>query len=106
VKSSRAARGLIEEGGSLAAHFWPRAASDALAPRATADIPAETAASRALSRDLKRRGFSFVGPTIVYAFMQAVGLVDDDAHGCVVRRPTEEQRRPVLQRFGVTARPG
>ena len=46
------------------------------------DIPAATAASDALSKDLKRRGFRFVGSTIVYAFMQSVGLVDDHLPGC------------------------
>lgn len=46
------------------------------------EIPAETDASRALSRDLKQRGFSFVGPTIVYAFMQSAGLVNDHLVGC------------------------
>ena len=45
-------------------------------------VPAETDASRALSRDLRRRGFSFVGPTIVYAFMQSAGLVNDHVVGC------------------------
>jgi DNA-3-methyladenine glycosylase I len=54
-----------------------------LPPTATgADIPATTAASDALSRDLRRRGFRFVGSTIVYAFMQSVGLVDDHLPGC------------------------
>jgi DNA-3-methyladenine glycosylase I len=47
-----------------------------------AEIPAETDASRALSRDLRRGGFSFVGPTIVYAFMQSAGLVNDHVVGC------------------------
>jgi 3-methyladenine DNA glycosylase Tag len=46
------------------------------------DIPATTPVSDALSRDLKRRGFRFVGSTIVYAFMQSVGLVDDHLPGC------------------------
>ena len=50
-----------------------------------ADIPAETDLSRALSRDLKRRGFSFVGPTICYAFMQSVGMVDDHTVDCFRR---------------------
>ena len=45
-------------------------------------MPAETDASRALSRDLKKRGFSFVGPTIVYAFMQSAGLVNDHSITC------------------------
>lgn len=46
------------------------------------DIPAETEASRAMSKDLKRRGFTFVGPTICYAFMQAAGLVNDHMVDC------------------------
>jgi DNA-3-methyladenine glycosylase I len=46
------------------------------------DIPAETAESRAMSKDLKRRGFRFVGPTVCYAFMQATGLVNDHVVGC------------------------
>jgi DNA-3-methyladenine glycosylase I len=50
--------------------------------RTLAEIPAETPESRALSRDLKRRGFRFVGPTICYAFMQAVGLVNDHTVEC------------------------
>jgi DNA-3-methyladenine glycosylase I len=45
-------------------------------------VPAETEASRALSRDLRRRGFRFVGPTICYAFMQATGLVNDHTTDC------------------------
>lgn len=52
-------------------------------PDATlADLPATTPAAEALSRDLKARGFRFVGPTVVYAFMQSVGLVDDHLPGC------------------------
>jgi DNA-3-methyladenine glycosylase I len=47
-----------------------------------AEIPATTAESDALSRDLKRRGFTFVGSTICYAFMQSAGLVDDHVAGC------------------------
>jgi DNA-3-methyladenine glycosylase I len=45
-------------------------------------VPAETEEARALSKDLKRRGFTFVGPTICYAFMQAAGLVNDHLVGC------------------------
>jgi|TARA_R110002094_G_scaffold17903_7_gene29541 DNA-3-methyladenine glycosylase I len=50
--------------------------------KARADVPAETDLSRAISKDLKSRGFKFVGPTIVYAFMQAVGMVNDHMAGC------------------------
>lgn len=52
------------------------------APARLGDIPAETDESRALSRELKRRGFRFVGPTICHAFMQAAGLVNDHVVGC------------------------
>jgi DNA-3-methyladenine glycosylase I len=50
--------------------------------RSTKQIPAETALSRQMSKELKRRGFKFCGPTIVYAFMQAVGMVDDHLVTC------------------------
>ena len=49
---------------------------------AAGEVPAVTPEAEALSRDLRRRGFKFVGPTIMYAFMQAVGLVDDHVAGC------------------------
>lgn len=55
------------------------------APRSLAEIPAETDRSRALSRELRRRGFRFVGPTICYAFMQSAGLVDDHVVDCFRR---------------------
>jgi len=54
--------------------------------RTLKDIPARTPGSDALSRDLSRRGFRFVGSTICYAFMQAVGMVDDHMVDCFVRR--------------------
>jgi DNA-3-methyladenine glycosylase I len=54
---------------------------------------ATTPASTALSRDLKRKGWTFVGPTTVYAFMQAVGLVNDHLEGCAAREPVEAARR-------------
>jgi DNA-3-methyladenine glycosylase I len=53
--------------------------------RSFAEMPAETPESKALSKELKRRGFRFVGPTIVYAFMQAVGMVDDHLAGCEIQ---------------------
>jgi DNA-3-methyladenine glycosylase I len=55
---------------------------------------AQTDASRALARDLKRRGWAFVGPTTVYAFMQAMGLVNDHLHGCDARPRVEKARSP------------
>jgi DNA-3-methyladenine glycosylase I len=102
VANARAALAVIEELGSLAACFWPRAVPAARAPGSMADIPAQTPESQSLSRELKRRGFSFVGPTIVYAFMQAVGLVNDHAWGCVVRPAIEEERRAALRRYAAS----
>jgi len=59
--------------------------------RSLGDVPAETDVSRAMSRDLKSRGFRFVGPTICYAFMQATGMVNDHVVGCF--RRAELRRR-------------
>jgi DNA-3-methyladenine glycosylase I len=76
---------VVRETGSFAAYLAPFGGGVArrLPPGAMlADVPARTAASDALSADLKRRGFRFVGSTIVYAFMQSVGLVDDHLPGC------------------------
>jgi DNA-3-methyladenine glycosylase I len=55
-----------------------------------ADLPAKTALSEAFSKDLKKRGFSFVGPTIVYAHMQAVGMVNDHVTGCFRYKPVSQ----------------
>ena len=76
-----------EELGSLDAYLWSFVEGTPIVGtwRTSAEIPAETAESRALSKDLKRRGFRFVGPTVCYAFMQATGLVDDHALDCFRR---------------------
>jgi DNA-3-methyladenine glycosylase I len=73
-----------EEHGSFAAYVWQfvDGAPIVNAWRALGELPAETAESRAMSRDLKRRGFRFVGPTVCYAFMQATGLVNDHVVSC------------------------
>ena len=68
----------------LADLLWSFAPPPRPRPKAPAGIPAQTAESAALSRELKRRGFRFLGPTTVYAFMQATGLVDDHVDGCPV----------------------
>ena len=73
---------LIDEFGSLAAYIWtfePTGRNDAIDPL---PLPSQTPDSVRLSKDLKRRGWRFVGPTTVYAFMQAMGLVNDHALGC------------------------
>ena len=66
------------------------------APRTRADLPAITPESTALSEELKRRGFRFVGPTTAYAAMQACGLVNDHVAGCCVRAEVERERRAAL----------
>jgi DNA-3-methyladenine glycosylase I len=95
---NNAARALetIEEHGSLAAYFWPWAGPDSPAPSEAPSTPASTA----LSKDLKRRGWSFVGPTTVHAFMQAMGLVNDHLPGCHVRLVCDQLRRETLQALG------
>ncbi|MEZ5217967.1 MAG: DNA-3-methyladenine glycosylase I [Ilumatobacteraceae bacterium] len=82
---------LIDEFGSLAAYFWPHASFDG----PPAQIHATTETSTRLAKDLKRRGWSFVGPTTVYAFMQAMGLVNDHLDGCWVREDAERARTAV-----------
>ncbi|WP_431960332.1 DNA-3-methyladenine glycosylase I [Actinacidiphila sp. bgisy160] len=89
VANARATLALREahEGG-LDALVWSYAPDPAgrPAPRTVADVPAVTAESTALAKDLKKRGFRFVGPTTAYALMQACGLVDDHLAGCCARR--------------------
>lgn len=89
IDNARRALDLVDEQGSLADYFWQWGRSGNEAP---AEIPAVTEASKNLARDLKRRGWSFVGPTTVYAFMQAMGLVNDHLDGCHVRETVEEAR--------------
>ena len=79
------ARAALELPGGVAAVVWRYADPGAPAPRTVADIPATTPGSVALARELRRHGFRFVGPTTVYATMQACGLVDDHLVGCFRR---------------------
>ena len=73
-----------EELGSLDAYLWTFVGGRPIVNRwkTLAELPTETAESRAMSKDLKRRGFRFVGPTVCYAFMQAVGMVNDHVASC------------------------
>jgi len=70
--------------GSFDAYLWDFVGGEPLVGRwrTVSEIPAETGLSRALSKDLKKRGFRFVGPTVCYAFMQSVGLANDHTVGC------------------------
>lgn len=91
VNNARRARELVKREGSLAAFIW-RYEPDMqqLAEPQTASISAE---SLALSKDLKKLGWKFVGPTTVYAFMQAMGLINDHVADCVIRSNVERARR-------------
>jgi DNA-3-methyladenine glycosylase I len=80
--------------GGFGAHLWSFAPDPARpAPVSFADVPAQTPESTALARDLRRRGFRFVGPTTAYALMQAVGMVDDHLAGCVARGSADASAR-------------
>lgn len=76
------------EFGSFDAYLWPFVGGRPRInyPKTLAEVPAVTPEAEALSKDLKRRGFRFVGPTIIYAFMQAVGMVDDHVADCWKRQ--------------------
>jgi DNA-3-methyladenine glycosylase I len=91
INNARRAVELVEAEGSIAAFVWRFEPAPAPPSRA-----AETEESRALAKELKRRGWRFVGPTTVYAFMQAMGLVNDHVEGCDAR-PAVERARAALR---------
>jgi DNA-3-methyladenine glycosylase I len=90
VNNARRALDVKEEYGTFAAYVWR------FEPKPlpfTGSVPSETEDSRRMSKDLRQRGWSFVGPTTVYAFMQAMGLVNDHSENCFCRAPCEAERR-------------
>lgn len=89
INNAHRAVELVDEFGSLAAYFWPHAS---FGPPPVSIEPTSPD-STAIAKDLKRRGWTFVGPTTVYAFMQAMGLVNDHVDGCWVRARAEKSRR-------------
>lgn len=96
INNARRAREMAESEGSLAAYLWRfEPEDDGAPPQSQTTSPA----SVALSKDLRKRGWKFVGPTTVFAFMQAMGLINDHAKGCVMRAEAETARagfkRPV-----------
>ena len=97
INNARRYAELAGEFGSLAAYVWrfepAPSARPAVLDHATLLQIAHTPESVAMSKDLRRRGWSFVGPTTVYAFMQAMGLVNDHLEGCDRRHPVERERR-------------
>jgi DNA-3-methyladenine glycosylase I len=96
IKNARRCIELTEEFGSLAAYVWrfePDAAErPRILDRRTLSEATTSDESVALSKDLRRRGWSFVGPTTAYAFMQAMGLVNDHVTGCDAREMVERER--------------
>ena len=89
VNNAQRAVELVAAEGSLAAFVWSFEPDRADGP----SVEAQTEESRALAKELKRRGWTFVGPTTVYAFMQAMGLVNDHIDGCVIRPKAEARAR-------------
>jgi len=107
VNNARRAEALVDEFGSLAAYIWRWEPDAKSRPRritraALMDL-AVTPESKALSKDLKKRGWTFVGPTTIYAFMQAVGLVDDHIDGCASRAGVETARTRLRRPVGADA---
>lgn len=90
ITNARAFLAVQEEHGSFDAYLWRFVGGEPIRNRRQSmkDVPAETDEARALSKDLKKRGFRFVGPTILYAFMQATGLVNDHLVDCYRYRET------------------
>ena len=87
---------LADQFGSLAAYVWsyePEAALQQRDPASPSSLLSKSPASIAMSKDLKKRGWSFVGPTTVYAFMQAMGLVNDHIDGCAWRDVCAKRRK-------------
>ncbi len=88
VKNARAFLEVQEKEGGFAPYVWSfvgGAPLDRPAPQGLGDVPSSTPESDTLSKDLKKRGFTFVGTTIVYAFMQSVGMVNDHVEECFCR---------------------
>ena len=85
------ARAALEVDGGLASLVWSFAPKPTRAPRTLADVPALTDESKALAKELRRRGFVFVGPTTLYALMQAAGLVNDHLRDCWARDRVHEE---------------
>jgi len=99
INNAKRALELIEEKGSLAAYFWAYEPKNRPTIKSRSEVPATTETSAAISKDLKKRGWSFVGPTTAYAFMQAMGMVNDHIEGCYCHGRIEKARvafkRPV-----------
>jgi len=99
VNNARRARELVDQEGSLAAFVWRYEPDSKSRPKRVekGGIGPTSAESLALSKELRKRGWSFVGPTTVYAFMQAMGLVNDHLDGCACREEAEAERHAFVR---------
>jgi len=89
INNAKRAKELVKQEGSLAVFVWRYEANTKGKPQ----TQSTSAESVALSKELKKRGWKFIGPTTVYAFMQAMGLVNDHVEGCVIRPKVEQARK-------------
>ncbi len=101
IANARRAREAIEELGSLACLIWPFAPRPPAAPNSYAEVPTVTAESEALARELRRRGFRFLGPTTACALMQACGLINAHLVGCSARERVDAARKTAVTRLGL-----
>jgi len=90
INNAKRAQEMVKQEGSLAAYIWRYEPDSKLSEPQTVSI---SDVSIALSKDLKKRGWKFVGPTTMYAFMQAMGLINDHAEGCRIRSKVEYARK-------------
>jgi DNA-3-methyladenine glycosylase I len=91
IHNAQRACELVKETGTLAAYFWRfEPAAHEMAAHRSVSV---SGASQALAKDLKKRGWKFVGPTTMHAFIQAMGLINDHADACVARRPVDQARK-------------
>lgn len=88
VTNAQALLKIAEEFGSFSRYFWAFSDNKVIdnKPKTLADVPSVTELAKTISKDLKKRGFKFVGPTICYAYMQAVGMVNDHIQDCIARK--------------------
>ena len=92
INNAQRARKLVAQEGSLATFVWGFEPPARRSDLRTGEVPSTSEESRALARELKRRGWRFVGPTTVYAFMQAMGVVNDHLTGCHARSAAQAAR--------------
>ena len=98
INNSQKALQLIEEQGSLAQYFYSQPQLGEIGDGAKKSIPSQTERSVELSKDLKRRGWTWIGPTTLYSFMQAMGVVNDHVAKCEIREIAERERAKKFRR--------